>query len=109
MSPMPAGLPADQIAMPGPRFAIYFVPAADSALYQFGASVLGYDCYERCEVKLPRNFPLTDAGWMELTAAPPQYGFHGTLKAPFFLKPDVTAADLKRQFQAFAASLRKIP
>ncbi len=28
-----------------PRYAIYFVPGADSSLYRFGAAVLGYDAY----------------------------------------------------------------
>ena len=30
-----------------PRYAIYFVPGADSGLYRFGAAVLGYDCLYR--------------------------------------------------------------
>ncbi len=28
-----------------PRYAIYFVPSADSALYRFGAGLLGYDAF----------------------------------------------------------------
>ncbi|MGL4557092.1 MAG: DUF1045 domain-containing protein, partial [Afipia sp.] len=28
-----------------PRYAIYFVPSAQNALYCFGAALLGYDAY----------------------------------------------------------------
>jgi hypothetical protein len=41
-----------------PRYAIYFVPAADSALYRFGAAVLGYDCYTGNDVDFPGSLPM---------------------------------------------------
>ena len=31
--------------MDEPRYAIYFVPPANSDLHRFGAGFLGYDCY----------------------------------------------------------------
>ena len=36
---------------PGPRYAIYFVPPAEGALYRFGDfGVIGYDCYSGREL-----------------------------------------------------------
>jgi putative phosphonate metabolism protein len=65
-----------------PRYAIYHVPAHDSALYRFGAEVIGYDAFtgEGCDFpQALRAFP----DWTALTEDPRKYGFHGTLKAPF--------------------------
>lgn len=114
----------------GPRFAIYFVPAADSALYRFGAAVLGYDCYTgetvarslgACSGKsLPQRKRGVDTGypkrtcanaieaeadWAALTAEPRRYGFHATLKAPFRLRDDYHEANLVAQMRALAASV----
>src|SRR5450755_1194834 len=57
----------------GPRFAIYFVPAANTALYRFGAAVLGYDCYTGEPAARPRDGGLTEAEWAGLTAEPRTY------------------------------------
>jgi putative phosphonate metabolism protein len=85
------------------RYAIYFVPAAESALYRFGSSILGYDCYCASDVPLPDEFA-QDAGlWRELTQEPRRYGFHATLKAPFHLSPSCTEAQLTCAFLSFAA------
>jgi hypothetical protein len=83
------------------RFAIYFVPAADSALYQFGASVLGYDFYSGKDVDLMAG---AEAGWRAKVEAARVYGFHATLKPPFRLSADVEQADLEAAFDQFAAS-----
>jgi putative phosphonate metabolism protein len=95
--------------MSGPRYAIYFVPAAESQLYQFGSSVIGYDCYERSETELAPDFPLTEAGWLQLVAAPRRYGFHATIKAPFYLAEGVSSTDLEQALDRFAASAVKAP
>jgi hypothetical protein len=86
------------------RYAIYFVPAADSALYRFGSAILGYDCYSGSEVPLPDEFA-HDAvlSWRELTQEPRRYGFHATVKAPFHLAPSCTEAQLTSAFFSFAA------
>ena len=86
-----------------PRFAIYFVPAAASALYRFGASVLGYDCYTGEAIAHPQALP--EAEWAKLTAEPTTYGFHATLKAPFRLRREFEPRDLLAAAQALAASL----
>ena len=95
--------------MSGPRFAIYFVPAPETALFQFGSSVIGYDCYARHQTKFPPNAPLTTAGWMQVTEAPRRYGFHATLKAPFYLARESDVADLPHKLRAYAKSMAAIP
>jgi len=91
------------------RFAIYFVPAPDTALYRFGASVLGYDCYTGASVARMHACELTEAAWTALTAEPRTYGFHATLKAPFRLREGFAETDLLAQMQAAAATLANIP
>ena len=95
--------------MASPRFAIYFVPGAETALYRFGASVLGYDCYSGTGIARTRAGELTEADWAALTAEPRTYGFHATLKAPFRLRDEFAAADLLAEMQASAAALSNIP
>jgi putative phosphonate metabolism protein len=92
-----------------PRFAVYFVPAADTALYRFGAAVLGYDCYTGEPVARLRDVALTEAEWAALTAEPRAYGFHATLKAPFRLRGELDPADLLADLQTLAAAITTIP
>lgn len=76
------------------RYAIYFAPPDQSALWRFGSAVLGYDAATGADVA---HFPLPGiaaAEWPALSAEPRLYGFHATLKAPFRLAPGMSAADL---------------
>ncbi len=82
------------------RYAIYYVPAAMSALYRFGASVLGYDAYNGKEVAYPVG--VDAAVWPSLTREPRVYGFHATMKPPIRLKDGLTERDLADAFYAFA-------
>lgn len=84
-----------------PRFAIYFVPAPDSALYRFGASVLGYDCHSGEDIGFMAG---ADAGWRDKVQAARVYGFHATLKPPFRLCSGAKQADLEAALDQFAAS-----
>jgi putative phosphonate metabolism protein len=93
----------------GPRFAVYFVPAADTALYRFGAAVLGYDCYTGEGVARLHDLGLTAAEWAALTAEPRTYGFHATLKAPFRLRGEFNQGDLLADVRTLAASIPIIP
>lgn len=90
------------------RYAIYFVPRADSPLYTFGSAVLGYDCYTGADLDDPRTVGLPDDG-AALTAEPRRYGFHATLKAPFHLAPGANEAALLRAFKSFAEAPRSTP
>ena len=78
----------------GPRYAIYFVPAAGSDLYRFDSSILGYDCYTGEAVTHPDDVTGDAASWCGITEEPRRYGFHATLKAPFHLSRDYTELQL---------------
>jgi putative phosphonate metabolism protein len=93
----------------GPRYAIYFVPGADTALYRFGASVLGYDCYTGEDVERLRVDGLIRSEWAALTAEPRRYGFHATLKAPFRLKGELDHEELLACLRTLAASMLTVP
>ncbi len=86
----------------GHRYAIYFVPAAHSQLYRYGSSVLGYDCYTGTAVDLPDEFQDDAPNWRELGAPPRRYGFHATLKAPFYLSQACSEEQLARAVENFA-------
>src|SRR6266700_6027115 len=92
-----------------PRYAIYFVPAAATALYRFGASALGYDCFTGADIPTLDALPVDAGEWRELTHEPRRYGFHATLKAPFHLAPGRTEAELIGEFKAFARATRIAP
>lgn len=83
------------------RYAIYFVPGAETALYRFGASVLGYDCYGGLDTTLIEG--VDPASWSEFVREPRVYGFHATLKAPFRLADGCDEAGLHQALTAFAA------
>jgi len=91
------------------RYAIYFVPPADSALYRFGAGFLGYDCYTGERLRQPHDTALTASEWAQLTREPRRYGFHATLKAPFRLLPPFTEMDLTAELERFATIPRTLP
>jgi putative phosphonate metabolism protein len=84
------------------RYAIYFVPGADTALYQFGASVLGYDCYTGRNAALISG--VDSLPWAEFVREPGVYGFHATLKAPFRLADGMSEAGLASEALSFAAN-----
>jgi hypothetical protein len=56
------------------RYAIYFVPAADTALYRFGAAVLGFDCFTGADIPTLDARPVDACAWHELTHEPRRYG-----------------------------------
>jgi 2'-5' RNA ligase len=87
----------------GPRYAVYFLPAAESGLYRFGSAVLGYDCHTGEAVPPPEEFNSSIGDWRKATEEPRRYGFHATLKAPFRLAPSCTEARIVSAFQSFAA------
>ncbi len=86
-----------------PRYAVYFVPAADSDLYRFGSAVLQYDGYTGRPVAPPDECAADAARWRKATEEPRRYGFHATLKAPFTLAAACSETQLVSAFQSFAA------
>jgi len=93
----------------GPRYAVFFVPPAQSDLYRFGSAVIGYDCYAAEPVDQPIEFKSNPEDWRRLTAEPRRYGFHATLKAPFHLSPSCTEAQLVSAIQSFVGLGHAVP
>lgn len=91
-----------------PRYAIYYAPPEDSPLSEFASAWLG-----RCaRTGATRPHPMT-AGFQpetihRLTAAPRRYGFHATLKAPFFLAAQTDEQELSLACSAFAETQRAL-
>ena len=92
-----------------PRYAIYYVPDPRTHLGNFGAHWLGWDINRAIEADL---HPLAGVGVderRELVAPPAPYGFHATLKAPFFLAPPFVETDLLRAAEKLAQTLLAPP
>lgn len=92
-----------------PRYAIYFVPPADSALYRFGASLLGYDAFTGKGVPFADGIEAQIADWKQITVDPRKYGFHATLKAPISLAQGKTENELISAIEVFVQKPRTIP
>ncbi|MFA6264915.1 MAG: DUF1045 domain-containing protein [Pseudolabrys sp.] len=83
------------------RYAIYYVPAAATALYRFGAAVLGYDAYRGADCGYLDGVDKT--AWRALVREPRVYGFHATMKPPMRLMNGAGEGDLEEAFLTFAA------
>ena len=83
------------------RYAIYFTPAPDTALWRFGSSVLGYDARARTTVAFPRHGLWLEPWFLRIQETPARYGFHATLKAPFELAEGVSERALMDRAAVF--------
>lgn len=83
------------------RYALYFAPPPDEALWRFGSRILGYDASSGEEIAPPEDAPW-GADWASLTQEPRRYGFHATLKAPFELRDAVAEEDLLQAVRDYA-------
>ncbi|MEZ5819022.1 MAG: DUF1045 domain-containing protein [Hyphomicrobiaceae bacterium] len=77
------------------RYAIYFLPAPETALGRFGSSMIGYDAVSARDVAPPDHVFFCHEKVRELSEEPRRYGFHATLKAPFELCAGASEADLR--------------
>jgi len=85
------------------RYAIYFTP--DAELAQLGAAWLGWDLVRGAAAKHP------DLGGLDassLTQTPRKYGLHGTIKPPFFLREQKTAAALQEDFRSLCSKMSPV-
>ncbi|MCO5089718.1 DUF1045 domain-containing protein [Bosea sp. (in: a-proteobacteria)] len=94
--------------MSKPRYAVYYAPAADSALWRFGSAVLGYDASTGEDVPFLVPPGCDPATWPELTQEPRRYGFHATLKAPFELAEGRSEDELLSFARNHAAGLEGV-
>ena len=67
------------------RYALYFAPRPGTALAQLGAGWFGHDAETGLECARPDLQSMPSDMLNIITAQAARYGFHGTLKAPFFL------------------------
>jgi putative phosphonate metabolism protein len=86
-----------------PRYAVYYAPPAESALWRLAQTWLGRDCETGEPLLQPHLDGWSAAGVAAATASPRHYGFHATLKAPFRLAPGTSLAELRERLAAFAA------
>ena len=92
-----------------PRYAAYFAPSPDSLLWQLGCRWLGRDARSDCALEQPQPPGSPAARVRAITEAPRLYGFHGTLKPPFALKPGASVDALQAQLTALAARRQRFP
>lgn len=95
------------------RYAIYYTPAPDSALWRLASAWLGRDTHADCIVPRPTGLTVAPDDLAAATANPSRYGFHATLVAPFELAPGLdedelaeTLATFCRHWPAFRAVLK---
>jgi putative phosphonate metabolism protein len=88
------------------RYAVYYAPPPGSPLKRLADAWLGRDPDRDERVSFPVVDGITPERLQEITAAPRHYGFHATLKAPFVLAPDMEAAGLMGDVEAFAMNQR---
>ncbi|WP_309645554.1 DUF1045 domain-containing protein [Phenylobacterium sp.] len=87
-----------------PRYAIYYAPAPDTALWRKASAWLGRDAYAGQDLTRPALAELDGLDLHALTADPRGYGFHATLKAPFELTAGVAETELLDFAARFAAA-----
>ncbi|MDF1792936.1 MAG: DUF1045 domain-containing protein [Thalassobaculaceae bacterium] len=110
--PDPSGIsfpsfPDDAAAEPdpqAPRYAFYVAPEPGSPLSEFGATWLGRDCASGEARTQPAVDGLSAERLAELTRSARGYGFHATIKPPFYLRDGRSEAELVDAFAAFARS-----
>jgi hypothetical protein len=76
------------------RYGIYYVPARDTPLAEFGSAILGYDLERAIERERLNVAGLAEGQLAGLTGRARRYGFHATLKAPFPLLADRSRIDV---------------
>ncbi|TQI74132.1 putative phosphonate metabolism protein [Bosea sp. AK1] len=91
--------------MSKPRYAVYYAPAADSALWRFGSATLGYDALTGEDLPFAVPPGCDPALWPAFTEEPRRYGFHATLKAPFELADGRSEEQLRAFARNHAAGL----
>lgn len=80
-----------------PRYALYYAPEADNDLAAFAEQWLAP------ATRKPPAWGLDETLWRQATQSAAQYGFHGTLKAPFRLASGQSEQALRAAMAAFAA------
>lgn len=69
------------------RYAVYYLPDADTPLQRFGDQWLGWSITDG-EFTSPPDGGISSTDRAKITSTPQKYGFHGTLKPPLKLKDE---------------------
>lgn len=85
------------------RFAVYYAPRP-GAFATAAAAWLGHDAATGEAVAHP-DLPKVPRSLAELTQSPRKYGFHGTLRAPFFPAPGLGQAEISDAVESLAGRL----
>lgn len=85
------------------RYAIYYLPAP-GALMRAASDWLGWDPLEGCAVPPAGACGLSAQQQDMLTQTPRKYGFHATIKPPFYLTEGWSLDALVAAFEVFCAS-----
>jgi hypothetical protein len=87
------------------RYAICFTPPASDPLSHVAANWLGRNVFsgEMVEPPAVRGLGIHEIAFH--TAVPRRYGFHGVLKAPFHLSPEVAESQLLRDLMRFSGTI----
>ena len=87
------------------RYAIYAVPPLGGPLKRLADAWVGRDPDLREPIPHPIIDEIPPDRLQAITAAPRQYAFHGTLKAPFGLAEGAEAGALRDDLEAIAATM----
>ncbi|MGD2014015.1 MAG: DUF1045 domain-containing protein [Desulfobacterales bacterium] len=90
------------------RYAIYYAPEEGSSLEEFGRSWLGRDAYSGNTVAQPSIEGISPQMLSDIVSVAARYGFHGTLKPPFFLRTPDLEEHLFKDIERFAATEKSI-
>lgn len=88
------------------RYAAFYAPAPSEDLWGYGSSVIGYDAATGLDRPFPDFGSFVSWDWRALTEEPRRYGFHATLKAPFYLAQGRSETELLAAASAFASQQR---
>ncbi|ANL73221.1 hypothetical protein AMC83_CH03271 [Rhizobium phaseoli] len=86
------------------RYAICFTPPASDPLSLVAANWLGRNVYSGDMLEPPAVRGLSIHEIAFHTAVPRRYGFHGVMKAPFYLSGDMSESQLLRDLMRFAGT-----
>ena len=89
------------------RYALYFAPAPQTQLEQFGRKILSRTANTARQTDATTTFA-DPTRWLALTKSAAHYGFHATLKAPFELQADQPAHALMSAVSQFASQQHTI-
>jgi ribose 1,5-bisphosphokinase len=86
-----------------PRYALYFAPQPENPWWQAGCRWLGRDPFSMRTLAQVWPSHLSGEQMHQLTVDARRYGFHATLKAPFYLADGCNIAQLDAALNSFCA------